>query len=78
MNENIDTTSIVEDLQCTDKCLQALANNSQLQVRERQYCIVLSQQDMLSQNLSQHLSSSVDVQKMLNAGFLYIDSENHD
>ncbi len=61
-------------LKCTPKCQTALTSDNTLNCRTRQYCLLLTRGDELSQKVSEKLSAKIDVPALLQAG--YLESDN--
>ena len=60
---------------CTQKCHDAIASDTALKGRARQYCILLSRNDTLSQKASEKMRSKVNLSELIAAGYLEIKAQ---
>lgn len=76
MNVTVSELNTQQKVCCTDKCHKALLDDSQLKGRERQFCLLLSRGDEMSQLVSQQLRKKVNLDYLLNEGYVELMSDS--
>lgn len=77
MHSSLRELSDKHKISCTTKGLKALIEDPKLKGRERQYCLLLSRGDEMSHLISAQLRQKVDLEYLLNQGYIEVNVSNN-
>lgn len=64
------------NLSCTQKCRDAIAADTEITGRTRQYCMLLTRDDNLSQKACARMSAKINLSKLIDAGYIQTGQES--
>lgn len=65
-------------ISCTQKCHDAMACDTGIKGRTRQYCLLLNRDDQLSQKASEQMRGKVNLAKLIANGYVEINAQTKD